>query len=295
MQVLIRADRHANLDSLPLRFGIHYKEDQLIELHNCELLGQDNKHPNRYHYDAQIKRIGKNGLELCQGRFVLESKDGKPDELVTAWINDQDTEYYLSHLMTELRKNNQLTPKRLLELHPYYRSGKIRTSADLISILVEFKTKAEVASIQSIAQQAKIEAEENISKIGILTNQVEVLTKDNHLKEVKIMELQAENKRLEADKRAAQMDQKTLILAQPDVLVAVNTNVMHRGSSCTELVMGNNTRWYMKTITFDKDGRITQRAKSLIGKSVKISSWDPIDSPGYWSSQHYFRNIYLSN
>jgi uracil-DNA glycosylase len=76
------------------------------------------------------------------------------------------------------------------------------------------------------------------------------------------------------------------------ILEAVNTEVNYRGSSCTELVMDDGTRLYMKTATFDKDLSITAKAKSLIGKKVKTSCWDPIGEFGKWSRQGYFRNIY---
>ena len=67
---------------------------------------------------------------------------------------------------------------------------------------------------------------------------------------------------------------------------------MHRGSSCTELVMEDGTRLYMKTITFDRDLQVTAKAKTLVGRKVKTSCWDPIREPGKWSSQGYFRNVY---
>ena len=84
----------------------------------------------------------------------------------------------------------------------------------------------------------------------------------------------------------------TQTLERMKILEAVNTEVNHRGSSCTELVMGDGTRLYMKTITFDRGLIVTAKAKSLVGKKVKTSCWDPISEPGKWSRQGYFRNVY---
>mgnify|MGYP000117807234 FL=1 len=84
----------------------------------------------------------------------------------------------------------------------------------------------------------------------------------------------------------------TETLKKKKILEAVNTEVNNRGSSCTELVMEDGTRLYMKTATFDKDLNITAKAKSLLGKKVKTSCWDPIGETGKWTRQGYFRNIY---
>ena len=41
-----------------------------------------------------------------------------------------------------------------------------------------------------------------------------------------------------------------------------------------------------------RDLNITAKAKSLVGKKVKTSCWDPIGETGKWTRQGYFRNIY---
>jgi hypothetical protein len=66
------------------------------------------------------------------------------------------------------------------------------------------------------------------------------------------------------------------------------------GSSCTVLVMGDGSQRHMKTSTFDPDGSITTKAKSLVGSRIRTTCWDPKGSPGRWSSQGYFRNIYAA-
>ena len=95
-----------------------------------------------------------------------------------------------------------------------------------------------------------------------------------------------------AQEQIANAQGSTQTLETEKVLESVNTEVFHRGSSCTELVMGDGTRLYMKTITFDRDLRVTAKAQTLVGKKVKTSCWDPIREPGKWSRQGYFRNVY---
>lgn len=83
-----------------------------------------------------------------------------------------------------------------------------------------------------------------------------------------------------------------VIVEKPLSLVSVETDVMHRGSMNTILNLEDGTKRYIKVSTFDNDGKITKKAQSLIGKKVKITAWDPINDPGKWSKQGYFRNIY---
>ena len=59
-----------------------------------------------------------------------------------------------------------------------------------------------------------------------------------------------------------------------------------------EDIEGDGVRLYMKTITFDSYLSVTAKAKTLVGKKVRTSCWDPIREPGKWSSQGYFRNVY---
>ncbi|MBK7051386.1 MAG: hypothetical protein IPH54_11660 [Rhodoferax sp.] len=92
----------------------------------------------------------------------------------------------------------------------------------------------------------------------------------------------------------AEAEQSSAFLSAPDTLVMVKEKQMVRGSSCTILVMGDGSQRHMKTLTFDPDGAITQKAKTLVGTRVRTSCWDPKGNPGRWSSQGYFRNIYTS-
>ncbi len=90
----------------------------------------------------------------------------------------------------------------------------------------------------------------------------------------------------------ANRENSTASLSAPDTLVMVKEHEMVRGSSCTVLVMSDGNQRHMKTSTFDPDGAITQKAKTLVGSKIRTTCWDPKRNPGRWSSQGYFRNIY---
>jgi hypothetical protein len=92
----------------------------------------------------------------------------------------------------------------------------------------------------------------------------------------------------------AEQEDNVAVLSDPNDLVSVKEHQMIRGSSCTVLVMGDGSKRHMKTSTFDLDGKITEKAKKLIGTKVRTSCWDPKNAPGKWSRQGYFRNIYTN-
>ena len=93
-----------------------------------------------------------------------------------------------------------------------------------------------------------------------------------------------------ADKAATEGNE--VVMSDAVVLEAVNRDVQRGPSSCTELVLSDGKRWYMKTSTFDSELSITKHAEGLIGRQVRVSSWDPVNQPGKWSSQGYFRNVF---
>lgn len=96
------------------------------------------------------------------------------------------------------------------------------------------------------------------------------------------------------EQAAARQEGQNATLSSPDMLIEVREKQPHRGSICTILVMANGTQRYMKVATFDPDGKVTKKAKSLVDRRVKVSGWDPINEPGKWTRQGYFRNIYAA-
>ena len=131
---------------------------------------------------------------------------------------------------------------------------------------------------------------------------IKVKSRKIQTQNIKLKDLENENKSLYDKLKASELSQfrsdtqnsegSIVKLSTKVVLTNVERDVLHRNSLCTVLHLQDNSKRYMKTSTFDKDLKITAKAESLIGKSVSISSWDPINRPGKWSSQDYFRNVY---
>ena len=275
--------RHANLDSFPLRYGFSFSTDTTIELsYSDSSLRKDNTHRDRYNVIGKFKNPITNLME--EGRFYLvnlhNNHSAKYDEVVTVirTSGDMQTEHHLSAVIRSLRESGDISVDELIEMHPLYLNGKVKRHSDLIKILVEKKSSNEIIRIQSIADEA-------VTKYEELKRENERLMQENKRMEEELDEFRAQE-------QIANAQGSTQTLEREKVLEAVNTEVLHRGSSCTELAMGDGTRLYMKTITFDRDLRVTAKAQTLVGKKVKTSCWDPIREPGKWSRQGYFRNVY---
>lgn len=308
LAVLISAGGHANCDSLPLRFGIHYDRTTRLLLKRCAFLKVDERSPDRVHVEARIRDGGDSEVP---GHFVLklEGTDQAPI-LITVWRYDIDTEFRLSEVMKDLRKSGLLKPSTLLKLHPRYVSGKLRAHADLVKYLAENLSEEGLKNLQAEAdaaaeradiaiaaleqaRQETIVAKEVALQATYFIDELEVKNKSLKSENQKLREeLQEERRRFALERAAANREGAVAEISSPDTLMAVHERQMHRGSNCTILSMGDGSRRYLKTATFDRDGEVTRKAKLLIGRRVRTTCWDPINQPGKWSNQGYFRNIY---
>lgn len=329
IRVLVPANTHANLDSLPLRFGIHVKNDTEMKLVNCKDLGADNQHPDRHHYEASLVDPRDPTKPTQLGHFVVADryKTGKWT-LVTAWRNEDNTEFYLSEALRQLRMDRFLTTEMLLQMHPHYIKGEINSSASLIKFLSGSIAKAdlqrfkeseekatkkaedaleelakarlEAESAKAEAQRSRVVALEAIDVVETLTAKNQVLAADKIQTEEELKKVAEENRALKEreqmllkkEEARALQDNNVATLSAPETLVKVEENVMVSGSSCTVLTFGDGKKRTMKTATFDRDKSITAKAKTLVGKRVRTTCWDPIYEPGKWSNRGYFRNIF---
>lgn len=277
-EVLVQANGHANSDSMPLRYGLHFRADTILKLNGVEFLHRDHQHPDRFHVEACFEPPAG---RLAAGHFVLAVKPGYQHPIVvTVWRHDMKTETHLSEVMMLLRRKGFLDSEQLLEMHPLYDRGEVRTHADLVHQLTLKLSGEKLAAMEAALKNA-------IERSDALEQEIEVLIS-------KVEELEAEKARIEAEKAAALKERSEATLSSADTLLEVLENQMHRGSLCTILVLGDGSRRHMKTATFDPNGEVTRKARSLIGHRVRVSCWDPIGQPGKWSSQGYFRNIYLA-
>ena len=287
--VVIKQHEHANLDSFPLRYGFVFEKDTQLEIHCDPSTLRPDKNPkykDRYNIIAKFINPCDNRTE--RGVFYLinnqNNKYYNNDKVVTIirYLDEAETEHHLSEVIKSLRISKEITSQDLIDLHPLYMTRQLSTHADLIRILAEKKSTEEILKIQSIADQA-IERYKN--QILELSDKIKTL-KDEYI------EIQNELSEYRAQENMANKEGSVQTLEGAKILVAVNTNVMRGKSSCTELVMEDGTRLHMKTISFDKNLKITAKAKLLVGRKVKTSYWDPISEPGKWSSRGYFRNVY---
>ncbi|MCW8335898.1 hypothetical protein [Vibrio paucivorans] len=272
LTVQLKSNEHCNLDSLPLRFGFSFPRDTTIEIFQTSQAEPDRKHGNRAKFDGYF--LHPTTQERCYGTFVV-LKTSNGIKLVTVWRNDQDTEFYLSEVMKNLRKDGELTTEILLDLHPKYVSGQLTKHSDLVNELSQNK-----ASVHINAMQLKTDL-----FVDKLRREHAESSKALH-EEIQSLKQELEKEQLRAG--TSQVVTKTA----PDILVSVEIGKVHRGSPCTILTMKNGQQWFMKTSTFDKTGTVTRKAKALIGHPVVVTSWDPVREPGKWSKQGYFRNVF---
>ena len=316
--VFVSRGSHANCDSLPLRFGMHFHTDHKLELEVIRDLGRDPGFPDRFHIEAKFQDPMALEAKEHIGHFVLSdnSQENCP-RLVTVWRGDRDTEWGLSNTMTGLRKDGFVTVEHLLEMHPLYLAGKVTDSVGLMKYLSSSIAKKDVERFERVASQAKAETAlaiknleaaredaelarnkaEHMEKVAReAIDVVEGLEVESSIQQKKIIDLEARIKageaRYEIETVAAERDSSVATLSSSDTLVAVRENINVRGSACTVLVFEDGAERHMKTSTFDRDGLITKKAKELIGSRIQTTCWDPIGSPGKWSRQGYFRNIY---
>jgi hypothetical protein len=304
IEVLVIASGHANLDSLPLRYGLHFEKDTQLHLQDVRFLRTDYQYSDRFHIEARFNGVSD---RTETGHFVIGSKKGIDSPvLITVWRGDVKTELYLSEIMIALRQRGVLTPKMLLAVHPLYVSGKVSTAADLVEQLAKQLSAEQISSMNAelyeataIAEQALIALElatvraEKAESVALeATYMVDELEAKNVSMASQIGMLEAELENYRAEQKDAALQRNEATLSSSDILIEVRERQMYRGSSCTILQFSDGTLRHMKTATFDRTGSVTLKAKSLVGRRVRTSCWDPIGQPGKWSEQGYFRNVY---
>ena len=291
---------HANLDSFPLRYGVHFPYSKTIEIYDCINWIKDQKFSDRHHVDAKF--IGKDNQEEF-GHFVLAESQFDNMKIVTVWKHDMEVEYKLSNWLRFLREGNNISVQDLLEFHPYYANGTATSFEEIYKLLLDRDVKKITnKKLENVAKdfQKEIEAKQDelsdLLKIKLELSKINSqLTNDLDKANIKIKEFEQAKFREESNKAQSQNGEKVIVtLGEKLLLVKVN-DVIHRGSNCTELEFSTGERQWMKQKTFDKFGIVTQKAKSLINETVITSSWNPKSNPTLWKKQGYFRNIYKAN
>jgi len=169
LRVLVPAREHANLDSLPLRFCLHFTEDTQVELYGLTDLGVDDRYGDRHHYEGYIRNPMKPSEEGQFGHFVIGYRQrGNYWALVTAWRNsNQDDEYFLSNTLRSLREDGILSPAVLLKMHPHYLKKEISSSASLLAFLISTLTQDEIVKAKQSEERARVETELALKEIKV--------------------------------------------------------------------------------------------------------------------------------
>jgi hypothetical protein len=101
---------HANMDSLPLRFGTHFDIDTIVTVEN--IISAERQVVEKKRQEIRHRLLGTvliNGESFPDTTIILgdEKRQGRPF-LITIWRNDTETERGLSDLLVRLRKLNQV-------------------------------------------------------------------------------------------------------------------------------------------------------------------------------------------
>lgn len=280
---------HSNQDSLPLRFGVHFAEDVLLEVFDVAFLEHDATYQERLLVRA---KFADDARIVHEGVMVLQVSD-EIDEplLITIWLHDLQTEYMLSETMRLLRKDGYLTPQQLLKLHPLYRQGLLVTHSDLVGELAKLLAGEERLRLEHAAKQAVEQVEQMRAEVEKLRQQAAAVSQENDQLKVRLVSLEQELLALKGEQSRAASKNEFVTVSDSRLLQAVEER-MHHNSMCTVLTFADQSQKFMKQVSFDRDGSVTRKARALIGRKVKTTCWDPVREPNKWTSRGYFRNIY---
>ena len=98
---------HANMDSFPFRYGIHFERTTRLDLFNCKNY-EWQEFEVKFKVEANF--VGKNGV-IEKGIFIIMYTDFPNPKVVTVIREGIETEIHLSSLLKSLRKANTITPQ----------------------------------------------------------------------------------------------------------------------------------------------------------------------------------------
>jgi len=276
--VTVKCNEHANLDSFPFRYGFSFDKDTQLELEDIRNQNNFKDEKGRYHIDANF--INPKTNKIDKGHFVLI--ENSINTVVTVWRmgsgKSRQAEHVLSETLRAARDKKLIMVSDLIDMHDQGLTSHFEFSEFLAK-----KWSREIANEINEKAEDKVNAlSEALKKTA---NERDKYKKEFNLKSTEFEEYKKEQER-------AKSEGSSPTLADERVLIKVGTNVMYNGSMCTQLTMDDGNKLFMKIATFDRNLSITEKAKSLEGKKVRTTCWDPINKPGYWSSKGYFRNLY---
>lgn len=283
----VKVSDHARYDSFPLRFG--FVSPEYLEL----VAEVEDEHATSRQKPKEIKMGNKHyigELWTCQGeklfraRVVLSAKsdaDLYPTVITVLAEKNIPVDRAVSEIVRAKREAGSLSVEKIVEiLHPLYKQERISSPENLIDIFIEMGVSEKEQKITELESMlANIEA---ISEALIEEN--ERTKKENAELREKIV--QAEKNKFNYKGEAIKV---APICKLTGVRVGKRTNSRGESVNCTYLKFDDSDLPERKMDeVFDKSGAITNKARSLIGKNVRTSTW----KPEIFKELDWFRDIY---
>mgnify|MGYP006095924137 CR=1 FL=1 len=168
--VIVKKDRHANLDSFPFRYGFSEADDfELLIEYDSKPIVQNNGSQQRLRVD-KVKFTNPITGKAEEGDFVLVREAEESHYTVLTVIRtDKNVDKTLSEVLILFRKHEYVSVENLIDyFHPLYINGKIKTHHDLKKYLIMLNSDNEekINEIELVLKDAytkikKLELEEN--------------------------------------------------------------------------------------------------------------------------------------
>ena len=192
---------HANLDSFPFRYGIHFSKTTSLKIFNCRNYKWQ---VNGEKFEVLADFVGKNE-KIESGLFILAITDFPNPRVVTVMRNDVEAEFFLSKLLRSLRESGEVTTDNFLEWHPLYLSGEANTFEKLAKLYAAQTPSSEQENASSLVAKAKAEAANEYQKLlKEKEEEIQRLKKEKENAEIKAKE-EAKNRQI-AEEESSKKD-----------------------------------------------------------------------------------------
>jgi hypothetical protein len=293
--IVVISDEHANCDSLPLRYCMHFQSDAIITLKRVEISRKPQYKQDRVALDAYFDDSA--GNEQF-GHFIIGDRSGfdKP-VLITVWRHDANTEEHLSGVMSSLRKRGTLSPAALIELHPEYLNGSLRTNDDLVLLLATRMSMEQVKQLREVVA-ATVKSTNSViaERDAALAHATQV---SEELKVVIVEKDQALEEGRKKDEEIARLQrQSTIVPTRGEIVTPSNiatiddVTVELRGSRNLRTIILHMSDRTERANNWDRDFETRLKlALALKGRKVRTDVWNLPGTDTYkWDK--WFKNIY---
>jgi hypothetical protein len=296
--VAVISSEHANCDSLPLRYCMHFQCDAVITLKKVEISRKPQYKQDRVALDAYFDDSA--GIEQF-GHFIIGERVGFDNPvLITVWRHDANTEEHLSDVMSSLRKRGVLSPSALIELHPEYLNGSLRTHDDLVLLLATRMSFEQVKQMRDVvAASVKLTNEVIAERDAALTRATQAT---QELKVVTVEKNQALEEVRKKDEEISRLLSESRMVPRRDDIVTESPNFATI-TRVSQAKKGKNGQLAIILHMSDDTERANnweggysarlELAERLCksGKEVKTDVWNKPGTDYKW--WNWFKNIYV--